>query len=906
MHWIFTTRWPRARIELAAMAAMAAFSFQASSLVAQTAPGWWTSRGVITPGAAADDYAVINQGQLKNLAKAACDELNANLPGGAGEAINGLVSTWQIPGAETEDYAVVTQGQLKALAAPFYDRLTAAGRANGAPWAGSTATPDNYAPANIGQAKQLFGFVIPAGGGDGTYGSGASDVPLTLTVLSGSNQTVTEGATTAGPLVVRATREGVPWAGVSVTFTTGSGSLGGGAQSVTAATSSLGYAAVSYTAATGGSGTQTVSAAAEDASVAVTVHVVDQSGNTNGSGQGGTDAPSSQWTAEQLAAADAAYEIGLQERGVGIGTEIEYSGGEPDDPDGSTADKTYRAFRSWDEEPVWEAGPYSYFADGSNNVPSDELARGAGLVHDAVDGMDLPDWEEVNASQALTTGRVEATAFGSEGVGAGKAEFRLVRRLKGGATPPLDDENNPIKPEIKRTFLKVTTVLDGAGNPTTTAEAIPFTIIESEDISTTTTGELFPPQTDAGTYRIDLLPVEVKEVISDQLAGSECNKLPTAYFGGNPAKPENGHPNNPMLMATRTGQKAKLKVKMGSTDPKVYVGARRVNTQTVLGSASASSATLDLEFDVPANSHNAYEIVAGYDTNGNSKLDDDEAKVVFEKTPRIDKEGNKSTANLQWLDKIIIVDSDQFVTSKTETIDYSNFPFTGFAGDLLRAFANGTTSVTGTDGFPPAAEVDASIIPSADGLSHPLGARWASNCRAQTHRLVFTKQSEAAGELAGSAGFLKVIDEVINDNVANLIAAADGDYTAPIQSSPIFFNNKSVNFAVTDPYSKAHVAIGKGRFGGELTVHYRLVTANQIEVEVVNCDASCFDLYDFAYGAPAINIMWMTIDPKNPTMVQAGHASLATGAAPKSGQVFFTQVDFETSKLMYNQVYPHD
>lgn len=402
---------------------------------------------------------------------------------------------------------------------------------------------------------------------------------------------------------------------------------------------------------------------------------------------------------------------------------------------------------------------------------------------------------------------------------------------------------------------------------------------------------------------IDLLPVEIEEVISDQLAGSECNKLPTAYFGGNPNKPENGHPNNPMLLATRTGQKAKLKVKMGSADPKIYVGARRVNTQTVLGSASASSTTVDLEFDVPANSHNAYEIVAGYDANDNSTLDDDEAKVVFEKTPRIDKEGTKSTVNLQWLDKIIVVDAAQFATSKTETIGYSNLPFTGFAGDLLRAFANGSTNVTGTDGFPPAAEVDASVIPSADGLSHPLGARWGSNCRAQTHRLIFTKQSEAAGELAGSVGFTKVIDQVINDNVADLITAAGGN-TGTVQSDPIFFNNKSVNFAVTDPYSKAHVAIGKGRFGGELTVIYQVISATQIEVEMVECDASCFDLYDFAYGAPAINILWISIDPKNPTMVQAGHASLASGSASESGKVFFTQVDLETSRFWNYQVYP--
>lgn len=52
-----------------------------------------------------------------------------------------------------------------------------------------------------------------------------------------------------------------------------------------------------------------------------------------------------------------------------------------------------------------------------------------------------------------------------------------------------------------------------------------------------------------------LLPVEVEEVISDQIAGNECNKLPTAFY--------KGETNNPMLMGGYgTGDKIRLKVKM--------------------------------------------------------------------------------------------------------------------------------------------------------------------------------------------------------------------------------------------------------------------------------------------------------------------------------------------------------
>ena len=86
------------------------------------------------------------------------------------------------------------------------------------------------------------------------------------------------------------------------------------------------------------------------------------------------------------------------------------------------------------------------------------------------------------------------------------------------------------------------------------------------------------------TRKLPLLPIDIEEVISDQIAGNDANKLPTAYF-----KDEQ---NNPMLMATRSGQKAKLRVKMASaSDPKIYVGARKNGTQAILGYASATAIT---------------------------------------------------------------------------------------------------------------------------------------------------------------------------------------------------------------------------------------------------------------------------------------------------------------------------
>ena len=60
-------------------------------LVYAGAPSWWSQRGVLVSGANADDYAPANQGQLKNIAKAAVAEMDAKLSGGAGDELHSLI-----------------------------------------------------------------------------------------------------------------------------------------------------------------------------------------------------------------------------------------------------------------------------------------------------------------------------------------------------------------------------------------------------------------------------------------------------------------------------------------------------------------------------------------------------------------------------------------------------------------------------------------------------------------------------------------------------------------------------------------------------------------------------------------------------------------------------------------------
>lgn len=163
-------------------------------------PSWWFSREVVkrkappsnTPAwpadyPAADDYAVVNVGQLKFVATAAFDEVSAHVPGGAGPAVTALIKHWyqlepingqpaspedpnsvfhldengnRVPlvSAGTNDYAAVNLGQLKAVAKPFYDRLIAAQSATGYPWASTGA--NDYAAANLGQLKRVFSFEL--------------------------------------------------------------------------------------------------------------------------------------------------------------------------------------------------------------------------------------------------------------------------------------------------------------------------------------------------------------------------------------------------------------------------------------------------------------------------------------------------------------------------------------------------------------------------------------------------------------------------------------------------------------------------------------------------------------------------------------------------------------------------
>ena len=230
-----------------------------------SAPSWWSERGVLVEEAIADDYAPVNQGQLKNIAKAAAAEMDAKVSGGAGSELHSLIESWSSPNSTTNDFAPVNLGQLKTVAKPFYDRLIAAGFAVQYPWLSASGQPDDFAVANIGQVKNLFSFeltsiddsdsdglldawerehfgtigVEPTADADGDgftnlqeFQSGTdpkdyfNGVAPALEIISGNNQTGDPGAFLAQPLAVRVRRaSGEPLNNAPVTFSASSGAF---------------------------------------------------------------------------------------------------------------------------------------------------------------------------------------------------------------------------------------------------------------------------------------------------------------------------------------------------------------------------------------------------------------------------------------------------------------------------------------------------------------------------------------------------------------------------------------------------------------------------------------------------------------------------------------------------------
>lgn len=390
-----------------------------------------------------------------------------------------------------------------------------------------------------------------------------------------------------------------------------------------------------------------------------------------------------------------------------------------------------------------------------------------------------------------------------------------------------------------------------------------------------------------------LLPVDIKEVISDQISGNEANKLPDG-------KPYKGDDNNPILMASRSGVKVDIAARVAFPSTfagKILLGVRKVGGSTVVKSGTAAVApdkTL-LEFDAEefhassgSDLSNVYEVVAGYDSNGNGSLEQSEVSVVFLKTPGVDSSAPH--------DKFRAVTKQFFDNSATTLENDSNYFGTGIAGSLLNAFITGST--------PPGATTSTFTLTSTyPGLSHPLGAVWSSSNDAAANLYTFADGSNVSNSVENSNFVHQTLDETLEKQKAE-IATYFVQHPSESQHDFPFDYTGSKDFNTTDPgilFSDLGKAFGKVTISGQMTATCSPIdTTDRHKFWVIKivCSGNFEDLYDYNYygganySAPALQA----------ACVEAGYATLSTPSRP-SGRVFKDRVEFQNTVNSWSKIY---
>lgn len=371
------------------------------------------------------------------------------------------------------------------------------------------------------------------------------------------------------------------------------------------------------------------------------------------------------------------------------------------------------------------------------------------------------------------------------------------------------------------------------------------------------------------------LAIDIQQVISDQIAGNECNSLPAAFF-------DDG---NPMLMGTRSGNDARLlgRATFGSQfDNRAYIAVRKVGTTTLLGTVRATSnpAPIPVQFTAEFGTK-MYEVVAGYDANQNNALEAAEVIAIFRKTPATKRNGKAATEGLEQLDKILVVTQDQYDISRAGLLLGSITP--GYTGNLLGAFLNGSSTVSGavtTVGVP---------LSSADSrLTHRVGAIWDQNCEAAAHRFTFTDGSAASDDFEASVGLLNAVEDAIINNIATLLATGQQTVTT---SQPFAMSNEQ-DLAATDGI-KLGKAFGFVPIIGSVVIQYSKVAPDRIVVTAFQATGSFDDLYDFSYQPRKTALVLAGGFSRPASVVQAGFATLSPLGTP-GGRVFFTRLEFNS------------
>ena len=130
--------------------------------VASADPGWW-SQHLLNPvlsGQPAENKAVVLVGQFKNIVRVARLELEADLPGGAGSELTGLVQQWDAAPIHPDNRKPILIGQAKNITSMVYDRLLEERFIDKYPWTDTPTDDWNSNVLLIGQLKNMFSFEI--------------------------------------------------------------------------------------------------------------------------------------------------------------------------------------------------------------------------------------------------------------------------------------------------------------------------------------------------------------------------------------------------------------------------------------------------------------------------------------------------------------------------------------------------------------------------------------------------------------------------------------------------------------------------------------------------------------------------------------------------------------------------
>lgn len=392
-----------------------------------------------------------------------------------------------------------------------------------------------------------------------------------------------------------------------------------------------------------------------------------------------------------------------------------------------------------------------------------------------------------------------------------------------------------------------------------------------------------------GAKGVTLLPVQLT-IYSNQISGVECNKLPTGlpYKSSTPGVVSDY--NNPMIMGTQYGTYGSFAVIVNGIPQnmisKFFVGVRKAGSTNILGYAQAQAGPTPTYVYFNANSgvnaanFNAYyEVVVGYDANGNGVFDPSE--VVYE----YGNQDNAAESSPQ--DKIITVESDDYSDATTYLTNQANSWYTSYflpnAAELLRTFINPRHTPNG------ATASTFTLYSNNPDLKCPVGAYWTQSGTtgvATANLYTSSAGSPAATEVENSRTFLFLLYDQMNNLKSTVEAYFASNPSSSTYTSSVVPFTERIHFSDDDGYySDVNLAYGTVPMTGHVQVVVQKNALGLLTLSSVYYDASFNDLYDFYIYANK------TGDPaqlsQHAAPLQAGYGTLGTG-----GRVFESNVNF--------------